>query len=280
MHARLDRQLTAKNLLTGSYWFDTSSTQRPDDVNALVNQNAVRRNVATIGDNHTFNSNLFVTARIGLNRVKATSLGTEPGANPLATDMSLGSAPGLYASAINISGLTNFAGGLGGTSSGRYGYTSWQSNVDAVWTRQISTIRFGFSAERLQSNTGLTAAPNGLFRFDSLSDFLENRPRSFQIPVNAVADRTLRQTIFGVYAEAQIRWFPNLSVTAGIRYEPATVPTESHGRLANLRTLDSPQVYTGGPYFMNPTLRNLAPRVGLAWTPWARTRGPRGCWIV
>jgi hypothetical protein len=47
----------------------------------------------------------------------------------------------------------------------------------------------------------------------------------------------------------------------------ASVPSEEHGRLSTLPTLDSPQPKLGSPYFHNPTLRNFSPRVGFSWDP-------------
>jgi len=47
----------------------------------------------------------------------------------------------------------------------------------------------------------------------------------------------------------------------------ATVDTEAHGRLAQLRNLTDPKVTIGDPYYNNPTLKNFAPRFGFAWDP-------------
>ena len=54
-----------------------------------------------------------------------------------------------------------------------------------------------------------------------------------------------------------------------MRYEVATVPTETAGRLANLPTLTAATPNLGSPYFSNPTKKNIAPRVGFAFSPFA-----------
>ena len=138
---------------------------------------------------------------------------------------------------------------------------------DAFLTRGIHSLKFGFAYERIDSNMTLSASPDGIFRFNSLSDFLQNKPLSLQIQLGGANPRNLRQRVFGGYFEDDIRLASNLTVNAGLRYEPATVPTEAHGKVANLRTLDSPQVFSGDPYFHNPTLKNFDPRVGFSWDP-------------
>src|SRR5260370_7324405 len=43
--------------------------------------------------------------------------------------------------------------------------------------------------------------------------------------------------------------------------------SEVNGLAANLRNLTDAQITTGNPMYQNPTKRNFAPRVGLAWDP-------------
>src|SRR5207244_1430229 len=53
----------------------------------------------------------------------------------------------------------------------------------------------------------------------------------------------------------------------GLRYEFATVPTEVNGKIANLRNVSDSKITVGDPWHRNPSLKNFAPRVGLAWDP-------------
>ncbi len=73
------------------------------------------------------------------------------------------------------------------------------------------------------------------------------------------------------------RWKSNLTLNLGLRYEMTTVPTETNGKIANLRNLADPLPVCGtmvagscsgtGPFFYNPTYHNFEPRVGFAWDP-------------
>jgi len=223
--------------------------------------------VSAIEETHVSGAQFGNTVRVGVNRVVAATLQTAPGVNPLGSDSSLGAKPGLYAPVIQVTGLTNFGGGLNGTSFGNYWFTTWQMYDDAFWSAGKHSIKAGFAFERIDSDFLLAANPNGVFRFNTLADFLANRPASLQFQYGTLAPRELRQNVFGVYVDDDYRPAGNLTLNLGLRYEPASVPTEVNGNLANLRTLGSAQIYAGDPLFQNPTLANLEPRVGIAWDP-------------
>jgi hypothetical protein len=265
---RVDQRFSDRDSAHATYLFDSATTSLPDNLNVLTNSNSTRRQTVSVEENHIFSAAFANAVRVGLNRVVAQTLDTSPGANPLGTDQSLGAGPGLYAPQIQVgSGITPFQGGLNGTSFANYGFTTPQLYDDAFVTRGRHALKFGFAFERILSNMTLTASPDGIFRFNTLSDFLQNKPLSFQIQLGGASPRGLRQSAYGGYIEDDVRVLPNLTINAGVRYEPASVPTETHGRIANLRTLSSPQVFTGDPYFNNPTVRNVEPRVGFAWDP-------------
>lgn len=269
---RIDHTISDRDNLHGTYLFDHGSTTQPDSLNVVLNFNEVRRQVGAIEETHVFGTELANTVRVGVNRVVAATLQTAPGANPLGSNPSLGIAPGLFAPVIQVTGLTNFGGGLNGTSFGNYWFTTWQIYDDAFWSKGKHLFKAGFAFERIASDFLLAANPNGVFRFNTLVDFLVNRPASLQFQYGALTPRALRQNVFGVYLEDDYRPTGNLTVNVGLRYEPAGVPTEMNGKLANLRTLGSAQIYSGDPLFRNPTLVNLDPRVGIAWDPFRTGR--------
>jgi hypothetical protein len=91
-----------------------------------------------------------------------------------------------------------------------------------------------------------------------------------------LTERGMRNSITGGYFQDDWRLRPSLMLNLGLRYEMSTVPYEVQGKISNLYNLTDAQPHCGtsniacagtGPYFLNPTLGNFAPRVGFAWDP-------------
>ncbi len=122
----------------------------------------------------------------------------------------------------------------------------------------------------MQDNQISSGNINGSFRFDSLTQFLTNQPASFEANATlAPPDIGLRETLFGAYAQDDIRLQRSLILNVGLRYEMVTVPTEAHNRTSVLRNVTDAQPSVGTALFRNPTLRNFEPRLGFAWNPYS-----------
>jgi hypothetical protein len=263
---RVDYKIRSSDVLTGSYVFDGAQTTQPDQFNLRINEITTQRNLFAFQETHTFTANLVNSVRFGVSRVVA-EIGLTPEAlQPIAADTSYGFLPGKTSGNINISGLTNFTGGLGAASPYKFHWTSLQGYDDVKYTRGRNSLRFGVGVERMRDNMISTADPNGIFAFNSLSDYLTNRPFSLTIAIpGTTTPRDLRQTLFATYFQDDIRFRSNLSANVGLRYEATTVPTETAGRLSALRSIADATPHLGDPYFANPTKTNFEPRLGVAW---------------
>ena len=270
---RVDRKFSDKDALFGTYMRDNSKTVQPDNFNELLSNTVSRRQVVTLHEQHLFSPTLLNAARLGFSRSVGITGGLTKILNSNMLDPSFAFVPGGLAGEIrSVSGVTNFSGAptAGGVllSEKSLAWNSFPGGDDVFLTRGIHGIKFGVAVERMQDNQLSLPAVNGRFRFDSLENFLTNRPLVFQGAGSAnVPDVGLRQTLFGAYIEDDVRLKKNLTVNLGLRYEMATVPTEAHNRISNLRNVTDAVPHVGAPFFSNPTLRNFEPRVGFAWNP-------------
>ena len=265
---RGDHKISSKDQLAATYFLDFGTLVAPDPFNVRVAGNIDRRQMASVSETHILSPNLLNTVHLGYSRVVSDAPTTLNAILPAAGDTSLGFVPGLPVGLIDIGGISNFSGGLHAVGEYLFHYNSYQAYEDLYWTHGKHSLKSGFSFERLQNNQLGTANPNGQFNFGSLSGFLTNQPTSFNAPLGqSTLPRDLRQSVFGGYITDDYHFVKNLIFNLGVRYELATVPTETAGRLSNLPTLSSPTPHLGSPYFSNPTEKSFQPRVGASWDP-------------
>ena len=267
---RIDHKLSASDSLFGTYVFDKAQISNPDAYNIKNNGNQSRRHTVALEESHIFGPAVLNTARFGFNRDVVIANSTLSAINPAAADLAFGFDPGRPVGIITVgSGVTQFSGGLGAIGEYHFHFNTYQFYDDLYWTRNKHSFKFGFSAERIQSNQFTRgSSPNGFFTFGSLQSFLQNQPSTFATRLGAsFTPRDLRQTIFAGYVQDDYKLRPNLTLNLGVRYEMATVPTETANQLATLVNLTDSGPRIGSPYFSNPTRRNFAPRVGFSWDP-------------
>jgi hypothetical protein len=285
---RVDHKFRESDTLYGTYMRDASETVQPDTFNELLSNIVSRRQVVTLHEQHVFSPAFLNVVRGGFNRAVGIQGDISSVLNPAMRDRSYAFIPGQFVGGIQaIPGVTTFGGGpsiyntIGGSKT--LTWNSFQGGDDAFLTRGGHAVKFGAVVERMQNNERAFANLNGAFRFSALADFLTNVPHTFQGTVpNPVQTFGVRETLFGAYAQDDLKLRPNFTLNLGLRYETVTVPSEVYGRLSNLRNLTDAEPHLGSPFFLNPTLRNFEPRVGFAWNARGKTlvRGGFGMFDV
>ncbi len=270
---RIDHRISASDSLYGTYLFDRGQVANPDAYNIKNVGNQSRRQTLALEESHIFSPTILNSARFGFNRDVVIAFTTLSAINPAAADPKFGFNPSENAGIITVgSGVTQFSGGLGAIGEYHFHYNSFQFYDDLYWTRNKHSLKIGFSAERIQSNQFTRgSSPNGFYTFGSLQSFLTNQPTNYVSLISAsLSPRDLRQSLFGAYIQDDYKILPNLTLNIGLRYEMATVPTETANQLSTLVNFTDKSPKLGSPYFANPTLRNFAPRLGFAWDPWGK----------
>jgi Carboxypeptidase regulatory-like domain/TonB-dependent Receptor Plug Domain len=270
---RFDQKFSDKDTFYSTYMRDSSKTIEPGTFGELFSDVVSSRQAVTLHEQHLFNAGLLNVARMGFSRAAGITGQVTSVLNPLMADPSYGFLPGGFAGRVQtIPGVTDFLGAptaQGFLSSSRFVFwNSYQAGDDVVLTRGIHALKFGVGFERMQDNQTSSGNINGSFRFDSLAQFLTNEPSAFEANgIPSPTDTGVRETLWGGYAQDDIRLRSSLIVNLGLRYEMVTAPTEAHHRTAVLRNVTDAQPIVGTPLFHNPTLRNFEPRVGFAWNP-------------
>ena len=253
--------------------YDNSPSSQNDEFNNKFIYTKTRRQLVSIEENHVFQSSLMNSFRLGYHREYAAAPSGSKAINPLAADTSLGYVPGDTVGFIGVPGLTFFTGGLSTQTPAEYNWNSWQIYDNVFYTKGIHTLKFGANVERIIDNQSTPSQPGGDFEFDSLAHFLTNQPLSLIADApGTVSRRRMRETLFGAYMQDDMHLLSNLTLNLGLRYEMATVPSETSGRLASLPSLTAPAVVVRSPLFANPTLRDFEPRVGFAWDPFRNAK--------
>jgi hypothetical protein len=270
---RVDHKISDKDSLFGTYFFDDGKTTSPDAFDNNLIGTLSRRQAGIFGEAHIFGPALTNSATLGYSRVVSEAPKSLSAINPVAADKSLGFFGGNPVGLINVSGLTNFPGGLGAVGEYDFHLNSYQIYDDLYAIKGTHQFKFGVAVERLQDNQLGKSNPTGQYIFGSLAAFLANQPSTFNAPIGSgITPRDMRQTIVGVYFTDDWRATPNLTLNLGLRYEPASVPTEASGKLTNLPSLTATTPQLGSPYFSNATKRNFEPRAGFAWDPFHNGR--------
>jgi outer membrane receptor protein involved in Fe transport len=282
---RIDHKFSDKDSVFGTYLFDKSPYNSPDSMGNVQLDTLSSRQIVAVEETHSFSPNLLNAVRFGYNHEFVNNDSSLKAINPAAADTTLGAFSGRDAAVVNTTGLSSMTGGVGGLPTYLYGWNSFQWYDDAFWTKGTHSVKFGFAAEHMMLQATALTDPNGIWTFGDLSSFLINNPSKFQGGIaSSLTPRNLRQNIFGAYLQDDWRVRPNLTLNLGLRYEMATVPTETDGKLANLRNLSDATPHLGDPFFNNPTTKNFEPRIGFAWDPFSNgklaVRGGAGLFDV
>jgi hypothetical protein len=265
---RIDHRFSDKDSLFGTYLFDRTPYSAPDSMRNVQLGSLSSRQIVAAEESHSFTPTFVNAVRFGFNHEAVNNNQSLSAINSAAADLSLGAFSGRNAAQVLIGGVSPLPGGVGGLPTYLYRWNSYQFYDDAFLNRGTHTIKFGAAVERMLLQATALTDPNGIWQFSNLQSFLTNNPSRFQGGiVSTLSPRDLRQTLFGVYLQDDWRWRPNLTLNLGLRYEMATVPTEIHGKLANLRNLSDATPHLGDPFFNNPTTKNFEPRIGFAWDP-------------
>jgi len=267
---RVDHNFTERNRFFARYSLDDGWAVLPfaaSDFPGFPRSPDGQDHLATIGYTHYRSATLLNDLNLGFNRSDrgADLMSPNPGG------LSFTLIPGSSFGSLRV-------GGLGTLGNNTRPVSDLLQNVYQV-TDSVTVIRgrhalkFGMDFRRFQINNIQEINTNGTMSFSSLRAFLENKASSYR-GVTPPADfvRGSRFSQFGFYLQDRLTLAPRLTLDLGLRYEPWSNVSDANGKISVLlnpmtaKSADDFQVVEK-LFVQNPSLRNWAPRLGIAWDP-------------
>ncbi|MSO20040.1 MAG: TonB-dependent receptor [Acidobacteria bacterium] len=256
--ARIDHQLTDNQTLMFRMFYDNASVIAPSSLGLIQMFNKSRIQNYVLNHKQIVSSTLVNDFRITF--LRDASEATDSTAEGMER---LEFVPGR--------GFGHFTPGvIASISTNSSGPQYWRQNLfevinDVAMAKGAHAIKFGGIAKRLRYNSINVGRLRGEYIFNSLEEVLTANAARFEAGHVTEGTRGMRQSLFGFYFQDDYRPTPRLSLNLGVRYEFVTGVSEANGRVSQLRNQLDPTVTVGDPWFLNPSKKNIVPRLGFAY---------------
>lgn len=292
LQLRLNRDVTPRDQLFGDFALQSDRSANPNVFHFVDNNSAL----GLLGDanwSHRFGSglfarNLFMTVGYHFSRLRNQ---VQPQFENVQNISGMAGITGNNQSPANWGPPTlQFSSGLAGLTDANSLFNRNQTDAESLqmfWSFKQHYLSFGGDLRRRDFNYFQEQNPRGTFIFtgaatgSDLADFLIGVPDASALNTGN-PDKYLRQWVYDAYFSDDWRLRPDLTITAGLRWEYGAPITELKQRLVNLDIAsDFAQVapvlasspygpLTGQQYphsLIRPDKMGLEPRVALAWRP-------------
>jgi hypothetical protein len=296
---RIDHKVSEKNTIFGRLEQDKPLYVLAGNYPAFTWTRVLSNLSLVIQDTHIFSPGLVNSFRFGLYRPDVDDGVTLGGVTPLKGDQvvqQLGiqgvnpknlSAQGFPA--MNITGYSALTEQPGGVNTNNH---VWNYADSLTWAKGRHIFKFGGDFRPQSNFTGqVPTGAYGSFNFTGsytgypFADFLLGLPNS-STRLNPVTNRTQLDNELGLYAQDMFKVSSRITLDLGLRWErfgsahyadglvynwdPATadvlVPNSALNSISPLYPVNTIKV-VAGPAVQNPSLRNFAPRIGIAYRP-------------
>ncbi|MBS1829221.1 MAG: TonB-dependent receptor [Acidobacteria bacterium] len=259
---RVDHRFSDKTQLFARYTRDRASVRIPDGLRLVRADNESHNQFFSTELTRLFTERTLNAVRFSYNRSESANDNTYL----REIDPALSFFPGKPLGQISVTGLFSLGPSRFGPSYSTMNL--FQFSDDLSHTRGRHSLKAGFDHRFYRLPTSRPQSPYGFYQFNGLAPFLTATAASVELTLpDSLLDRNWRQSMTAGYLEDTIQLRRRLTLTLGMRYERMSVPTERDGLSSNVRNVLTDKAATVGPMFTNPSNRNFAPRVGIAWDP-------------
>jgi Carboxypeptidase regulatory-like domain len=312
--ADLDYLATTKDTLSLKYYYQHDPTTAPfgySSFEGFTQHLDAGSQVASITNTQTLRPNLSVTEVFGFIREKVFSTIAQPFTpQSIGITGTFGSSvfPGITIvddlgneSPLNTNFVFNAGTNIGSTAASQGAFTGifqnrWMPSANAIWSHGKHTLTFGGSFSYTQLNARDERTNTGMIGFTNFEQFLIGSPITYTADdfitttfLQGDANRYYRSNETGGFLQDKFQVRPNLSISAGLRFDYHGGLTEKNGRIFNFDpsaysydaasdTITSNGFIVAGNNPLFPTKGvsdstltgrqwGLGPRVGVAWSP-------------
>lgn len=276
-NGRVDYNVSTNNIVAVSTYFthlyqlsaDSTSGARPmADINFKPLNSA-----ATATYSHIFSSTLVNEVRANFTRFAANQVASSAGV----VDWGL---PRLEIQGFPF-GRIYIGAPWSETTPGLFAQNTYEVRDILSKMHHSHGLKFGVELRREQDNNNLVGGARPDYVFQGPWDLANSAPTFEMIDVNPLtggppnASRSLRTPYYGLFVQDDWKIRRNLTLNVGLRWEYFSPPTEAHGELSNLyfgsQGLANSAVRLTSQLY-RPDYRDLAPRIGVAWSPLSGNR--------
>ena len=311
--ADLDYLPTTKDTLSLKYYYQHDPSVAPFGLSSFegfTQHLDAGSQVASITNTQSIRPNFSVSEVFGFIREKIYSTIVQPFTPQQVGINAFGSSifPGITIvddlgnfSPLNTNAVFNAGANIGSTAASQSAFSGvfqnrWMPSANAIWNWGKHTLTFGGSFSYTQLNTRDERTNSGMIGFTNFANFLTGSPITYTADgfiattfLQGDANRYYRSNETGWYLQDKFQARPNLSFSAGIRFDYHGGLKEKNGRIFNFDPArysydtatdsitsngfivagNNPDFPTKGVSDSTLTGRQwgLAPRIGLAWSP-------------
>ena len=265
-NGRFDHIFSAADSFFGRYTIDDATETRPDSFPQFHDDWLSRGQFVTLSENHIFSPTLLNSVRLFFARTAEEIISTStPYLASSPTYGNISEIPGYETGDLVLPGLSTLGGGVAPQ-------VLIQNIIglgdDWFWTKGKHALKFGLLINHWNDGTTVHLLPGSFNVFPNLSNFMTGFAVSstFSAP-GSQQSRDYTFETYGFYAQDNYHVLPRVILNLGLRYEFLTVPSGRPGENYAYRNLatDTFSDITEGPIWQNASLKNISPRVGLAW---------------
>jgi hypothetical protein len=284
MGARFDLRVNEQHSIYARYFRDQGKSFLPTGVTGngfavtAVPQNGV------LDVQSVLNPTVLNEAKVGFNASKTRTNGfvpDYPGIDLHSTAIIIGGGTSLVGiggqgSASGIAVPTGLVRASSATNGRGQPYTNYTlSFIDNLsWVKENHAMKFGVEVRPIRIYTDRLGGAT--YSFNTLDDFLNNRPASVRIlgdvsapsPFNggATGNRLAQQTYYIGYGQDEWKLRPNLTMTYGVRWEYYSVLHEARDLAVVFDMVNGDLKPPDTPFYQS-SKKNFGPRLSFSWSP-------------